>query len=588
MTIETKIAKNGNVNLYTDGKRNNLERLAKEIAAATIPADSIMISGEKGNFTFAGMTKKINEYTGNVFTCTYTFKTLDGATVSEEIGAQTPAFVAFREIIKTICNIPYGSAQYTPAPKEDEAEATTVEVEDYAVSTEVQEVAVKAETKLAQAQTAPTIVFNEKLFDNFKFEAGRTYFRLNEDGTPFTLKVEARTAHMLTGTTSEGTRKYKIGTNELGEYVQTDKDDDGYTQFIRARTEFIPAIVEIAKVKQEAFNVWAGKTPNDDTDPEGNDNQPAAELTEAQRLAAQIVDSLGGLIVKFNFANYGKKDELILHYETFKDANDEFSTPINIVEVFTDKRNYTLDHVNIINGYGDDKKVSTYYFKAEDFAVADREIEIQDELDHLENELFDAGGEKSIAAIEHDEPAVKRLEIKIAEINKRIDKLTNEWNDLTARYVEGEPEEALATQYTAHKSELPPTTDEKIIRLHFNSDEALDAKKILKPLANKACVELGKLTLGKFDNSRKICEVLAQVFGSANEIEKFKTLLANRIIIDKANVTPTDNKNFQPQDTRAGRLDNILKFPCGDFNPVKTDSLRDNKNFQLNLKEVFR
>ena len=28
MTTETKIAKNGNVNLYTDGKRNKLERLA--------------------------------------------------------------------------------------------------------------------------------------------------------------------------------------------------------------------------------------------------------------------------------------------------------------------------------------------------------------------------------------------------------------------------------------------------------------------------------------------------------------------------------------------------------------------------------
>ena len=121
MTIITnKIAKNGNVNVYTNGKRNSLERLAKEIADATIPADSIMISGEKGNFSFAGMTEKISEYTGDVLTRTYTFKTLDGATVSKEIGAETPAYVAYREIIKTICNIPCGSAKYTPAPKEAE------------------------------------------------------------------------------------------------------------------------------------------------------------------------------------------------------------------------------------------------------------------------------------------------------------------------------------------------------------------------------------------------------------------------------------------------------------------------------------
>ena len=237
MTITTKIAKDGRVNLYTDGKRNRLERLAKEIAAATIPADTITIASEKGNFTFAGITEEKSEFTGKVVTRTYTFKNLDGATFSMEIGAATPAFVAYREIIKSICDIPFGTAKYTMSPKEaelaewnrrfeltcqaeylaeeikyteykladpafntldssmleykaelqaevdtlkveyaaiiennpdifnkeneaetpEEAEAATVEVEEYAVSTEAQEAATEAEIELAQAQTAPTV-----------------------------------------------------------------------------------------------------------------------------------------------------------------------------------------------------------------------------------------------------------------------------------------------------------------------------------------------------------------------------------------------------------------------------------------------
>lgn len=149
-------------------------------------------------------------------------------------------------------------------------------VEDYAVSVDAQDVAAVAEIELAN-QTAPTVEVNEQTFDNFKFEAGRTYFRLNEDGTPFTLQVTARTEHMLTATTNEGTRKYKIGINARGEFVIVGKDEDGYTQTIVARNEFIPAIVEIAKVAQEAFNLWAGKTPTVEVETDGSEEDDDTE-----------------------------------------------------------------------------------------------------------------------------------------------------------------------------------------------------------------------------------------------------------------------------------------------------------------------
>lgn len=86
-------------------------------------------------------------------------------------------------------------------------------------------------------------------------------------------------------------------------------------------------------------------------------------LTPAQIAAAEIVNNLGNVTVKFAYAGEGKNGGLALHYETFNNPNDEFSTDINIVEVFTPESKYILDHVNVIKGYGDDKQITKHIFK---------------------------------------------------------------------------------------------------------------------------------------------------------------------------------------------------------------------------------
>lgn len=91
-------------------------------------------------------------------------------------------------------------------------------------------------------------------------------------------------------------------------------------------------------------------------------------LTDNMKLAKQITDKLGSLLVKFSHANEGNDGGLALHYETFKDEHDEFGTLTHFVEVFTDKTNFILDHVNFITGYGDDKKVEKFFFKRDDFS----------------------------------------------------------------------------------------------------------------------------------------------------------------------------------------------------------------------------
>lgn len=58
-----------------------------------------------------------------------------------------------------------------------------------------------------------------------KFQVGETYFVL-DNGNPFTLKVEARTEKMLTGTTVEGTRKYHIHATIRGELVNVKLNDE--------------------------------------------------------------------------------------------------------------------------------------------------------------------------------------------------------------------------------------------------------------------------------------------------------------------------------------------------------------------------
>ena len=81
-----------------------------------------------------------------------------------------------------------------------------------------------------------------------KFEIGKTYFVMHFlTHQTDTITVEARTAQMLTGTTSEGTRKFRICENVKGEFVKIGKDDDGYDIYIYAKNEFTTANVEAGK-----------------------------------------------------------------------------------------------------------------------------------------------------------------------------------------------------------------------------------------------------------------------------------------------------------------------------------------------------
>ena len=77
----------------------------------------------------------------------------------------------------------------------------------------------------------------------------------------------------------------------------------------------------------------------------------------------------------------------------------------------------------------------------DDLAAADREVEVQDAIDALQDELLEAKAKASIALIDRDAPTAAFWEKKITEIQARMDKLQDEWIALTARCVEDEPDE---------------------------------------------------------------------------------------------------------------------------------------------------
>lgn len=140
-TIETKKAASGRHTLTVDGKRTALERLAKEVSEN--PFDFTIV-GALGSFTFTQKTavKGYCEY--DIREYIYTFTNEDGAIVSTTLNFGTvekAEFIAYREAIKFICDIPYGIAKFTPAPEIDASE--------YAVTADAQDVAIDAEIALA-------------------------------------------------------------------------------------------------------------------------------------------------------------------------------------------------------------------------------------------------------------------------------------------------------------------------------------------------------------------------------------------------------------------------------------------------------
>lgn len=289
-------------------------------------------------------------------------------------------------------------------------------------------------------------------------------------------------------------------------------------------------------------------------------------LSVNQQLAAVIVSKLGGLNVeplfRFNFFKDGRRIKV---YKTLRTPADKFGTNLFIYEVFTDKNSFILDYVNLVTVNPDDSdSVETFHFFKPDVKPPAPQTFVATQITFPNGLEGEPTRELSQAFVNLDDAAkfiaddYPIIDLKPAypgayfggiffagwriEHNGKIlcscDWLGNTHGDeatvsLVNKFIDENDEFILpalpgflAPEAQDDCEEFSPKVE--IVKGLFNFDEALGAKKILKPIADKAHVELGTLKLGNHDNERKSCEVLAQVSGSTNAIDKFKTLLRDR------------------------------------------------------------
>lgn len=142
-------------------------------------------------------------------------------------------------------------------------------------------------------------------------------------------------------------------------------------------------------------------------------------LTDNMILAKQITDKLGNLLVKFSHAGEGNNGGLALHYDTFTDFNDEFGTLTRLVEVFTDRHNFILDHVNFITGYGDEKKVEQFFFHHDDFNATD---DFNDKLAKLKDNVAKATALRDAkqAALDKAQEEFLQADAALEDANRQI------------------------------------------------------------------------------------------------------------------------------------------------------------------------
>lgn len=195
MKVTTKIAKNGAVNLYVDDKRAALERTAKEMTSnpaefeiiGSQHAEPNRILGKIGTFNFNGITAKRDRYGSLTGVTVYEFANENGDTVTMERAEKLPEFVIFREVIKTVCGIPYGIAKFTAAD-------TDAKVEDYAVTLDAQDAAIESEIEQAAGMGA------------------------NVDSKPVTeTKYEDNSAGIETKTAKNGVKIYRFNGKRIAE-----------------------------------------------------------------------------------------------------------------------------------------------------------------------------------------------------------------------------------------------------------------------------------------------------------------------------------------------------------------------------------
>ncbi|MBR4032578.1 MAG: hypothetical protein IKJ07_07585, partial [Clostridia bacterium] len=167
---------------------------------------------------------------------------------------------------------------------EANAEAQAEEKTEETAAEEIVEVEANTEVKAEETESGIGDIFKaavktlgeEVSESDAKFEIGKTYFVMHFlTHQTDTITVEARTAQMLTGTTSEGTRKFRIFENVRGEFVKIGKDDDDYDIYIYAKNEFTTANVEAGKKAaiEDAAQLGINPEPQAETESPAEDKK---------------------------------------------------------------------------------------------------------------------------------------------------------------------------------------------------------------------------------------------------------------------------------------------------------------------------
>ena len=357
-----------------------------------------------------------------------------------------------------------------------------------------------------------------------KFEIGKSYFVMDlRTLQTDTIKVEARTAKMLTGNTAEGTRKYRVFENVRGEFVKIRRDDDGYDIYIYAKNEFTPANVEAAKKSCIEDAARLGINTAAETDDSEVDAEEYAISPEALDVATNAEIELANQIVT-NEINNAETD----------DSEDDTESDCKFVAT----------QITFPNGYEGEPtvEVSATFDNLDDAArfIADDNPIIRDGksprrayADYYFGGIFFAGWK-----IERDGKILCEVDfLGNTHGDNEIDSLVCKYCDENDNFIIPDVPGFLDAESQDDYKEFKPRLE--IVKATFDLKEIHDAKEILAPLADKADVELGELTLG--DSNEKTCTVNIEVKGSINAIEKFKALLDGR---KPEPPTPTNAKKF--------------------------------------------
>lgn len=174
--------------------------------------------------------------------------------------------------------------------------------------------------------------------------------------------------------------------------------------------DFVPdydrfdTVINVDTVDTEDANTSAEETVN------------VENLTVNQKLAAQIVAKIGNLIVKCDSGEYGTRKGQVISYDTYVDKKDEFGTNLHFREVFTDEDSFILDHVNLINGYDENKTVETFYFTKPE-TTAEKSAPVDD----FEAKIAELKSNVDAAQADYDAKSAERQRLQAAVEDAKIE-----------------------------------------------------------------------------------------------------------------------------------------------------------------------